>query len=310
MSVTVCYFIQSHRDPEQVYRLVRTLHRGSPTAVVVVQHNPAGCELDLAPIRDLPRVHAFHATPPQLRSDFSCQMQPYFDAVDWLEQEGITYDWMINLSAQDYPVVPIGQMETFLEHAEADGFLRFWDVFSDASPWSARKARARYFHRYQLLAPGSERFLRALRGLTKILPIHFYLDYGPWFGVRRWRTPFQEGFRCFGGWAWFSLRRAALHYVRDFLRSHPDVLAHYRGTKVPEESLVQTVLANSGKFRLVDDDFRYIDYSAAHKGSPRVLTEKDLPLFASGRYHFARKFDLGVDAKVLDRIDRELLGMA
>ncbi len=86
MSVTVCYFIQSHRDPEQIYRLVRTLHRGSPTAVVVVQHNPAGCALDFAPIADLPRVHSFQATPPQLRSDFSCQMQPYFDAVDWLER--------------------------------------------------------------------------------------------------------------------------------------------------------------------------------------------------------------------------------
>jgi hypothetical protein len=69
------------------------------------------------------------------------------------------------------------------------------------------------------------------------------------------------------------------------------------------------VLVNSGRFDLVDDNLRYIDYTGARKGAPRVLTTADLPLLASGRYHFARKFDLSVDREVLDRIDRELLGM-
>jgi hypothetical protein len=151
--------------------------------------------------------------------------------------------------------------------------------------------------------------LRALRFATKVLPLHFYLDYGPWVGVPARRPPFHDEFRCYGGWAWFSLRRAAVLYLREFLAAHPEVERHYRGTKVPEESLVQTVLANSGRFYLVDDDYRYIDYAKAHKGSPRVLTVADLPLLSNGRYHFARKFDYGVDREVLDRIDRELLGL-
>jgi hypothetical protein len=85
------------------------------------------------------------------------------------------------------------------------------------------------------------------------------------------------------------------------------VEAHYRRTVVAEESLVQTVLVNAGRFRLVDDDLRYIDYARAERGSPRVLTASDLPLLASGPWHFARKFDWGVDRGVLDAIDRELL---
>jgi len=215
----------------------------------------------------------------------------------------------VNISAQDYPVTPVPRIEAFLEAARADAFLRFWDVLSPQSPWSQRKARARYWHRYRRLEPGSEGLLHAVRFLTKVTPLHFYLDYGPYVGVRRLATPFGDGFRCYGGWAWWSLRRAAVLYLRDFLAARPDVEAHYRGTVVPEESLVQTVLANSGRFELVDDDFRYIDYSKAHKGSPRTLTVADLPLLASGRYHFARKFDLGVDREVLDRVDRELLGI-
>jgi hypothetical protein len=73
---------------------------------------------------------------------------------------------------------------------------------------------------------------------------------------------------------------------------------------------VQTLLVNARRFRLVNDDLRYIDYAGADRGSPRVLTTADLPMLAAGPWHFARKFDYGVDRVVLDRIDRELLAGA
>jgi hypothetical protein len=308
MTDTVCYFIQTHRDPEQIYRLVRTLRRGSRNGLIVVQHNPTGFELDGSPLADLAGVYLMPPCGPQLRSHYSCQVQPFVDLIDWLEHQGLSYDWMVNLSAQDYPVTPVPAIEAFLSEATCDGFIRYWDVLSPASPWSRRKARNRYWHHHWWLPAKAEPVLRALRPLTKVLPISVTLDYGSLLGVRRLRTPFHEGFRCYGGWAWFSLRRAAVLYLRDFLKENPEVEGHSRLTPTPEESLVQTVLVNSGRFELVDDDFRYIDYSKAHKGSPRTLTVADMPLLASGKYHFARKFDLGVDREVLDRVDRELLG--
>lgn len=308
MTDAVCYFIQTHRDPEQIYRLVRTLRRGgNPKSLVVVQHNPVGFELDWSPVADLPGVYLMPPCGPQLRSHYSCQVQPLLDHIDWLEREGLQYDWLVNLSAQDYPVTPIPKIEAFLSGATADGFIRYWDVLSPASPWKVRKARNRYWHRHWWLSPRAEPALRALRPLTKVLPISVTLDYGSLLGVRMLRTPFHDGFRCYGGWAWFSLRREAALYFRRFLVEHPEVERHYRLTQTPEESLVQTILVNSGRFKLVDDDLRYIDYSRAHRGSPRTLTVADMPLLASGKYHFARKFDLGVDAGVLDRVDREIL---
>jgi hypothetical protein len=303
----VVYFIQSHRDPEQVYRLVETLRRGSSSGLVVVQHNPREVELDWKPLADLPDTKQFFARGPQLRSDYSCQMEPYLDAITWLDRERIEYDWIVNLTAQDYPVKPISAFEALLERSEADGYLRFWDVLSADSPWSRRKAKARYFHRYWRLPEGSERALHAVRFLTAVLPVHFYLVYGPWLGVRRLRTPFHNGFRCYGGWAWFSLRRDAARYLNRFLGERPDVEAHYRRSVTAEESLVQTILVNAGRFRLVNDDLRYIDYSRADRGAPRVLTTADLPMLAAGPWYLARKFDLQVDTGVLDRIDRELL---
>jgi hypothetical protein len=307
MTDIVCYFIQTHRDPEQIYRLVRTLRRGSAQGLIVVQHNPVGFELDWSPVADLPGVYLMPPCGFQLRSHYSCQVQPFLDLIDWLEQQGLKYDWMVNLSAQDYPVKPIPTIEAFLSEAAVDGFIRYWDVLSPASPWKQRKARNRYWHHHWWLPAKTEPMLRALRPLTKVLPISVTLSYGSLLGVRRLRTPFHDGFRCYGGWAWFSLRREAILYLRHFLQENPEVERHYMLTQTPEESLVQTVLVNGGRFRLVDDDLRYIDYEHAHRGSPRTLTVADVPRLASGKYHFARKFDLAVDAEVLDRIDREIL---
>lgn len=309
MTPRVAYFIQSHRDPEQIVRLVRTLRRGSEQGRIVVHHDAAACALDWTPLAALPDTHLFLSSVPHVRASFAAQAQPYLDAIERLEREGLEYDWLVNLTAQDYPVKPVAEIEALLGAATADGFIRWWDVQSPESPWSRRKARNRYWHRYKRLPDGAESTLRNLRVLTRVLPIHFYLPYGAYVGVRVPRVPFRDGFRCYGGRTWFSLRRKVALYVRDFLAEHPEVEAHYRGTVAPEESIVQTVLVNSHRFALVNDDLRYIDYTNAWRGHPRTLTAADLPLLATGRWHFARKFDVTVDREVLDRIDRELLGI-
>jgi hypothetical protein len=308
MTATVAYFLQTHRDPEQICRLLWRLRQGSPGAPIVVRHDFTACDLDPAPLKKLD-VHLMRTPGPLVRGTYAGQCQPYLDAVEWLEREGIAYEWLASLSAQDYPVLPVPAAEAFLAASPRDGFISYWDVRSPESPWSRRKARVRYWYRYWRLSPDLEPWFRALRRVTRFLPIHVYIEYGSVFGVRALRTPFHQGFRCYGGYTWHTLRRRAALYLRDFLADHPEVVRHYQGVVAPEESLVQTVLLNSGRFDLVNDSLRYIDYRNAVRGTPRTLTVADLPELASGRYHFARKFDLRVDREVLDRIDRELLGV-
>ena len=181
------YFIQSHRDPEQVYRLVRTLRRGSARALIVVQHNARAVELDWRPLEGVPDVRQFFARGPQLRSHYSCQVEPYLDVIAWLDREGIDYDWIVNLTAQDYPVKPVAALEALLERSDADGYLRYWDVLSVDSPWSRSKAKARYWHRYWRLPDGSQRILHAT-ALPDHLPAHPLLSR-LWTMVRRAPAP-------------------------------------------------------------------------------------------------------------------------
>ncbi len=308
LSTNICFFVQTHRDPAQILRLVQTLHRGSDRARVLIHHNFDAGPLDWTPFAQRPRTHLIGGTETQIRAHYSCQMQVLIDAIDWLDREGLAYDWLVTLTGQDYPLVSTPRMERELAAATGDGYIRWWDVLSEESPWSKQKAVYRYRYQYRLLPAWTEWILRAIRPITRIAPLYFYVDYGAFFGWRARRTPFDDTFRLYGGWAWFSLRRHVVRYLRDQLAIRPDLVNYYRNTIIPEESLVQTVLINSGRFQLVNDSRRYIDYSNAHRGSPRLLTEADLPMLAGGQFHFARKFDPAVDARVLDRIDRELLG--
>lgn len=308
MSERCCYYVQTHRDAEQIYRLVRTLRSGSPRALILVLHDFGAAPLDWQPLADLADVHLLRSRYPHQRGRFSGQAQPLLDAIGWLDGQELDYDWLVTLTGQDYPVQPLATSERRLRDSGRDGFLRYWDVLSAESPWPRRKAMRRYWYRYRRLGAATEPWLRLARPLSRLLPgIHLSLDYGPHVGIRAARTPWRDGFRCYGGWTWPSLRREAVRFLDGYLREHPELLAFYHGTMSPEESLVPTVLVNAGRFRLQNDDLRYIDYQRAVKGAPRTLTVEDLPELASGRYAFARKFDIVTSREALDRIDRELL---
>ena len=147
------------------------------------------------------------------------------------------------------------------------------------------------------------RLLRSLNGVQSL--VHVHLVYGPRIGIRARRTPFDAGRICYAGWQWTTLRRACAESVLAGVERERELIDHYRRTICPDESLVQTLLVNDGRFRLIDDNRRYAD-TGGPDGRARLLGVADLDEIISGRYDFARKFDLGHDARVLDMLDERL----
>jgi hypothetical protein len=76
----VCYFVQSHREPTQLLRLVRTLKRLSPESLVLVGHDTTGPPLDPAALTALPGVHHLAVPGPIERGRLSL-LEPWFRAV-------------------------------------------------------------------------------------------------------------------------------------------------------------------------------------------------------------------------------------
>ena len=77
---------------------------------------------------------------------------------------------------------------------------------------------------------------------------------------------------------------------------------------MPDEIFFQTILLNSPFQRMaVNDNLRYIEWPNPDSGSPVILCKGDFGKLISSPKLFARKFDVTVDADVLDLIDQEIL---
>lgn len=303
----ICYFIQNHLASPQAGRLVGALRRVQPDCSILVGHDEFAGHCSADELCRALDVDVFAIREPTRRGYLSI-LQPYFDAVERLADQGVAYDWLVYLSAQDYPTRPLRDFTALLETSGYDGFLRFWDAAAPANPWGRKNQGVRRYHYQYFDAPRWSApalpLLRAANGIQSW--VHVHRVYGPRVGLRRGGSPFGPALSCYAGTQWTTLKRECAEHVAERVRSDRPLMEWFGRTICPCEAVVQTLLVNSGRFRLQDDDLRYTDFTASRNGSPRTLTAADLPALTGGSHYFARKFDLRQDAAVLDLLDARI----
>ncbi|KAL6974226.1 Beta-glucuronosyltransferase GlcAT14B [Sarracenia purpurea var. burkii] len=200
-----------------------------------------------------------------------------------LLREGGEWDWFINLSASDYPLVTQDDMLhtlstiprnlNFIEHTSDIGwkeFQRAKPVIIDPGLYSLQKSDVFWV---------SEK---------RSVPTAYKLFTGSaWMMLSR---PFME----FCLWGWDNLPRIVLMYYANFLSS--------------PEGYFHTVICNSEEFlnTTVNHDLHFISWDNPPKQHPHFLTIDDYQRMLESNTPFARKF--GRNESVLDKIDLELLG--
>jgi hypothetical protein len=319
MSMRVCYYIQTHTRPTQVNRLVELIKRGSPKSIVVITHDERGAAINTSYLESLPKVYVL--TGPGGYGDFS-HIDRYFTAVDWLNDRGLEFDWLENLTGQDYPLRPIAEIETVLSHTETDGFMQYAPVFPKRIPANADlgagptfrlcrpfDASTRYDFRHWRIGrptPAKQRWLRPLMAVDWMQPwFRLSLAFST-IGIRRQNSLFNGDFICYGGSFFCTLSARSVQYVRQFARDNPEVVEFFRSTLAPDEVFFHSVLVNSGKFSFIPDSKRYIDFTNSRNNHCKILGINDLDtMFASGA-HWARKFDANRDAEVIEVLDRRV----
>lgn len=304
----VCYHIQTHRLPAQILRLVRLIREMDPAGPILVSHDSGGCPLDVAELQRIPGVHV--SIDPGGYGDFS-HVDRYLRAVDHLLRHDVEFDWLENITGQDYQIRPLEDIHRRLATSGADGLIGYEPVFTTEVLTTARDARDRYLYRYLRAgrpSPASQRWLRPLMAANLVQPLVRLSSTFSAIGVRRRRTPFTDTFVCYGGWFFCTLDRRCVQYVHDFARENPDVIAYLRGTLAPEEIFLQTVLVNAGRFRLDPHSRRHIDMSHSRHGHSATLGAADIGAVTAGDAHWARKFDIDHDPRALDLLDAHLLG--
>ncbi|XP_043702499.1 beta-glucuronosyltransferase GlcAT14B-like [Telopea speciosissima] len=192
------------------------------------------------------------------------------------------WDWFINLSASDYPLMT--QDDILFAFSSLDRNLNFIEHTSRLGWKEGQRAKPLIIDPGISMSTKSDIFFTTEQ---RQLPTAFKLFTGSaWMVLSR---AFVE--YCI--WGWDNLPRTLLMYYTNFVSS-PEGYFHTVICNVPEYA--QTV---------VNHDLHYISWDMPPKQHPHTLTVNDTTKMIHSNAPFARKFKQ--DDHVLDKIDTELL---
>ncbi|KNA10291.1 hypothetical protein SOVF_145650 [Spinacia oleracea] len=199
-----------------------------------------------------------------------------------LLKEAGHWDWFINLSASDYPLVTQDDLLHTFSYLPRD--LNFIDHTSNIGWKEFQRAKP------IIIDPGFYQTKKAdVFWVTqrRSVPSAFKLFTGSaWMALSR---PFVD--YCI--WGWDNLPRTVLMYYANFISS--------------PEGYFHTVVCNAQEFRntTVNTDLHFISWDNPPKQHPHYLTTEDMSRMVQSNAPFARKFHR--EDPVLDKVDSELL---
>lgn len=206
----------------------------------------------------------------------------YLHCLAILLRQRTDWDWFINLSASDYPLVTqddiihvfsfLPRDLNFVDHTSNIGgkeYQRARPIVVDPAIYSVKKADLLFATQH------------------RTLPTSFKLYQGEAWVI------LSRAFSEFTIYGWDNLPRLLLMYFANFVSS--------------PEGYFHTVICNSPEFKntTVNNDLRHIQWHRPAQQHPMMLTLAQFDQFNSSGDPFARKF--GKDSEALDKIDRELL---
>lgn len=210
------------------------------------------------------------------------------------------FDRFVLLSGGCYPVKPMAELEAAFAR-EPD---REWIAVTPIGPQS--RLRPLIGRRWRMAPvtrhPGMDARIRAVwNRATKVLGRDLEREIGmaPHFGGQ-----------------WWGLSNRCAAKILEFVDAHPAFVRAYRSVYAPDEHFFQTIVANSEfgecAFRIEDCGASTNQLAPLHLISPTAdryfgLGDADFALAAKTEKFFIRKVSTARSARLLDRIDRELL---
>ncbi|XP_062184329.1 beta-glucuronosyltransferase GlcAT14A-like [Phragmites australis] len=199
-----------------------------------------------------------------------------------LLRAGAHWDWLVTLSAEDYPLVT--QDDLLYAFSSVPRDLNFIDHTSDLG-WKEH-----------------ERFEKI------IVDPSLYLDKNtePFPATEIRQMP--DAFKIFTGSPWVILsRNFTEHCVLGWDNLPRKLLMYFANTAYSMESYFQTLICNSYYFRntTVNGDLRYFVWDDTPGLDPLVLDESHFENMVNSSATFARRFE--ENAPVLKKLDDELL---
>ncbi len=279
LGLRIAYFIMAHRNAEQLDGLIGLL--ANPADIILV-HVDAKAD---AAVHDVVRRRQGQ---PNLRILPSRGMswggwslaQALIDAFTDLCADGLEWDYLINLSGQDMPLRPAGELRGFLSRHNGANFIDCRLIATLPQPLRGVVKRRYHWLRIEL------------RNGPQRLPV-------PMAPVHRGRVKYY-------GSQWGMLTRAFCDWAA---KASPREAGYATlpMTFAPDELVMQQmIVASPFRDTLVNDNKRFAKFGGtAH---PRVLKLADLDEMDDSGALFARKFDPAVDSDVIAALSARFAG--
>jgi hypothetical protein len=316
MQPPIGFVLLTHNKPHQVIRLIETLNR-------MFDHPPIVCHHDFSKSQlpdDLP--DNITLVRPHLKTgwgEFSV-VEAVLRSLALMYQAPTAPDWFVLLSGSDYPIKSANQILNDFASSSDDVHISYAKIDHTQPPKgkidpdfpclgcsSGPLWQQLCYERYCVLRVWVP-FLSIKQLLRRESPFYrreLFVIRNPW--LTRLFAPFTDQFYCHAGEHWLSANRKAAEYLIEFHATKPALAKHFRwqdytSTIVPEEAYYHTIFCNAPHLKVSENNWRYVDWppSGAH---PKTLGVEDLEQLRASSAHFARKFDIDLDAKILDEID-------
>jgi hypothetical protein len=318
----IAVLVLNHRAPPQLLRLLATLRRELPDAPIVVHHDRFHMDFDASALDPIGNAHLLTSQKPIIWGDFSL-VEAVWRSIAWMV-EHVEFDWIIQLSAQDYPIKSLTTLGDYLAATGADVLLRAVPISELSKAAARRDKRRRYLYQYRPVTTslqGNQPSGRLRCGLRRITGpfVDVLNNIQPYFRVFRfpdgmpnrfgWRarsTPFTKKDPCRFGSNWFSLSYRGAEFLMTCARDRQNYVNYYRHTIMPGESATATLICNAPGLRVEPHDLHYTRWTHPKAPHPDVFGAEDLAELLAAPEYFARKFDIAKDAEILDKLDEVL----
>ncbi|RZA00774.1 MAG: glycosyl transferase [Sphingobacteriaceae bacterium] len=278
----IAHLILAHNFPDQLKRLVKRL--AHPDADVYIHLDLKTPIQQYESIEKLPNVYFVKK---RIKVDWGSYniVEATINGFQQIRQSGIKYDYINLLSGQDYPLTEPGKFLEFLGRNPGKAFM---NSLVARTHWLEALPRVEQYHLTNFNVPGRYKIQRII---NLMLP----------------RRKMPNDMEMVGRSQWFAISTDCVEYILDYWEQHSQLQRFIKFTWAPDEFIFQTILYNSPlKDKMVNDNLRYIDWSAGGV-SPKVLTMEDAEAITNSGKYFARKFSEMKDTAVMDYIDKHVL---
>ncbi|MCK8489050.1 beta-1,6-N-acetylglucosaminyltransferase [Paenibacillus sp. MBLB2552] len=276
----IAYFIMAHQKPNMLLRLLNAIYSAENIYLIHIDSGANDELLELA--ENLTRSNDNIRTLPSRFLSWGgwSLVQAELDAINYLLNWDQEWEYYINLSGQDFPLVKQEQVRDFLAGKD----LNYIDA----------------------------RLMSEIPNQKQVTQGHYHIEDGGKLLNLGERKPFESYFqpqvKPYYGSQWKMITRAFAEYAATSYLSF-EMQDYFRYTLIPDEAFFQTLLLNSQfKATHINKCYRYFDMELHHSAiqRPATLTVAYLTYLFSSDALFARKFDEDVDSVALQIIEKAL----